>query len=90
MPNNEYATKARNIPEELHEAWKKMRRRNDMKPLMEFTGKSYPVISGALNNGYCATQQLADKISEYFAQRPEIAIKVSKKGKEIVKATQAE
>lgn len=90
MPNNEYATKARNIPEELHEAWKKMRRRDDMKALVTFTGKSYPVISGALNNGYCASQALADNISAYFAQRPEITIKISRQAKKIIDVTQAE
>jgi len=82
----EYSKRERNIPKELHEAWQRLRSKKDVAALMQLTGKSKPVISAALKNGYVSNPGLAERITEYYNARP-AEIKLSKKARQLIEKT---
>jgi hypothetical protein len=59
----------RTISEELHDAWKRLRRRGDPETMAAELKYSRPVIDRALIYGYVSLQELPDKINGYFMAR---------------------
>lgn len=59
----------RTIAEELHEAWKRNRRKGDPEELAKVAGVSRPVIDRALIYGHVSVAGLTDKINDYFEAR---------------------
>lgn len=59
----------RTIAEELHDAWKKNRRKGDPEELAKVCEVSRPVIDRALIYGYVSVEGLVDKINRYFEDR---------------------
>lgn len=86
----EYSKRERNIPVELFESWQKLRRSDDARELVKFTGKSLPVIYAALNNGFVGKPELAEEITKYYLQRPAEIVKISQKAKQLIDRSQGE
>lgn len=61
----------RTIAEELHNAWKILRRRGDPELMAETLQYSRPVIDHALIYGYVTFSELPDKINKFFRDRIE-------------------
>lgn len=59
----------RTISEELHDAWKRLKRRGDPETMAAELKYSRPVIDRALIYGYVSLQELPDKINAYFMAR---------------------
>lgn len=59
----------RTITEELHEAWKRLRRKRDGELMATELQYSRPVIDRALNYGYVAMPELPDLINGWFMAR---------------------
>lgn len=85
----QYSQRERNVPTDVWEAWKTMRKRTDMAAIKKLTGKSTPVISAALNRGFVNDPKLADQITDYFNNRP-TEVKVDKrKANQLIEKTKA-
>lgn len=81
----EYSKRERNIPQELHDSWIKLRRKDDVGKLTKYCGVSRPVIDAALKNGYVSRPALASKITDYFNQRPAEIMKIDKSAAALIK-----
>lgn len=57
------------IAPELHEAWVRMRRKNDPKEIAEELGKSRALIDRALKYGHVKDQNVVKGITEYYERR---------------------
>jgi hypothetical protein len=63
------APRKRTISKELHDQWKKLRRKGDPKVIAAELDVSKPTIDNALRYGFVATQRLTDGITKFFADR---------------------
>ena len=61
----------RTISQELHDAWKRLRRKGDPELMAEKLQYSRPVIDRALLYGYVSMPELPDKINAFFKKRLE-------------------
>jgi len=61
----------RTISQELHDAWKRLRRKGDPELMAEKLQYSRPVIDRALIYGYVSMPELPDKINAFFKKRLE-------------------
>lgn len=59
----------RTISQELHVAWKRLRRKGDPELMAEKLQYSRPVIDRALIYGYVSMPELPDKINGFFKKR---------------------
>lgn len=59
----------RTISKELHDQWKKLRRKGDADIIAAELEVSPPTIYNALIYGFVATQRLTDGITTFFANR---------------------
>lgn len=59
----------RTISQELHVAWKRLRRKGDPELMAETLQYSRPVIDRALLYGYVSMPELPDKINAFFKAR---------------------
>jgi hypothetical protein len=59
----------RSISQELHEAWKRLRRTGDPELMAKDLGYSRPVIDRALKYGYISMPELTEKINKFFLDR---------------------
>lgn len=59
----------RTVAKELHDAWKKLKRKRDGELMATELGYSRPVIDRALNYGYVAMPELPDLINKWFMDR---------------------
>lgn len=57
------------IAPELFEAWKRMKRKNDAKLLMELTSMSRPIIDNALNFGHVKNVDVINAITKFYKDR---------------------
>ena len=61
----------RTVSEELHNAWKELRRMGDPEVMATALGYSRPVIDRALIYGYASMPELPDLINKFFKDRLE-------------------
>lgn len=61
----------RTVTQELHDAWKRLRRKGDPELMAETLQYSRPVIDRALLYGYVSMPELPDKINKFFKDRLE-------------------
>lgn len=59
----------RTVTQELHDAWKRLRRKGDPELMAEKLQYSRPVIDRALIYGYVSMPELPDKINSFFMER---------------------
>lgn len=63
------APRKRTISKELHDQWKKLRRRDDAKVIAAELGVSKATINNALIYGFVATDRVKDGITKFLADR---------------------
>lgn len=61
----------RTVSQELHDAWKKLKRKGDPEVMAAELGYSRPVIDRALLYGYISMPELPDAINKFFKARLE-------------------
>lgn len=59
------------IVPELHEAWVRMRRKNDPEAIAEELGKSRALIDRALKYGHVKDQMVVEGITRFYQRRME-------------------
>lgn len=57
------------IPQELFDAWVKLRRTNDISTITRLSGLSRPLIDRALKYGYIKNDNLVKIITEFYKKR---------------------
>lgn len=80
----EYSKRERNIPLQIWESWKAMKKPEDARELAKYCRRSLPVIYAALNNGYASKPALVQKISDYYLKRPAEVVEVSNKDQALI------
>lgn len=58
-----------NVPDEVFNAWKALKRHGDGREICQIYGWSQPTVTKALRHGYATAANLVANINEFFLER---------------------